>query len=42
DYETITVITGLLFLSMIPLHKENFANQKMFYFKAIELLNKVL
>lgn len=42
SYEEITVITGLLFLSMIPLHKENFENQKMFYFKAIETLNKVL
>lgn len=41
DYEEIMIITGLLFLSMIPLHKENFQNQKMFYFKAIELLNEV-
>ena len=41
-YEDITFITGLLFLSMIPLHKENLNNQKMFYFKAIELLNEVL
>lgn len=42
DYDVITVMTGLLFLSMIPLHKENFENQKMFYFKAIEIFNKVL
>lgn len=40
NHEEINVITGLLFLSMIPLHKENFENQKMFYFKAIEMLNK--
>lgn len=41
NYEEIMVITGLLFLSMIPLHKENFENQKMFYFKAVEILNEV-
>ncbi len=42
SYNDITFITGLLFLSMIPLHKENLSNQKMFYLKAIELLNEVL
>lgn len=38
----IKFIEGLLFLSMIPLHKENFNRQKMFYLKSIELLNSVL
>ena len=38
--EEIIFIEGLLFLSMIPLHKDNFNRQKMFYLKAIELLNK--
>ena len=28
-----------MFLSMIPLHKDNFSRQKVFYLKAIELLN---
>lgn len=42
NYNDIMVITGLLFLSMIPLHQENTANQKMFYLTAIKLLNKVL
>jgi hypothetical protein len=32
-------IEGLLFLSMIPLHKENFDRQKVFFIKSIELLN---
>ncbi|MFW6008487.1 MAG: sugar phosphate nucleotidyltransferase [archaeon] len=41
NYEDILVITGLLFLSMIPLHSENINNQKMFYFKAIEIFNKI-
>lgn len=41
NYEEITVITGLLFLSMIPLHKENFENQKMFYLTSIQIFNKV-
>lgn len=35
----IKFIEGLLFLSMIPLHKDNFNRQKVFYLKAIELLN---
>jgi len=38
----IKFIEGLLFLSMIPLHKDNFNRQKVFYLKAIELLNNVL
>ena len=38
----IKFIEGLLFLSMIPLHKDNFNRQKMFYLRAVELLNSVL
>lgn len=41
DYKQILVITGLLFLSMIPLHKENQNNQIMFYLKAVEILNNL-
>lgn len=41
DYEQILVITGILFLSMIPLHKENLNNQIMFYLKAIEIFNEL-
>ena len=39
DIQEIKFIEGLLFLSMIPLHKDNFERQKVFYLKAIELLN---
>ncbi len=35
----IKFIEGLLFLSMIPLHKDNLNRQKVFYLRAIELLN---
>ena len=38
--QDIKFIEGLLFLSMIPLH--NFNRQKMFYLRAVELLNSVL
>ena len=38
----IKFIEGLLFLSMIPLHKDNFNRQKMFYIRALELLNETL
>ena len=37
----IIVITGLLFISMIPLHSENINHQKMFYYIGIQLLNKI-
>lgn len=37
--QEIKFIEGLLFLSMIPLHKDNFSRQKIFYLKAVELLN---
>lgn len=40
--QDIKFIEGLLFLSMIPLHKDNFNRQKIFYIRAIELLNNVL
>jgi NDP-sugar pyrophosphorylase family protein len=42
NYDDITVITGMLFLSMIPLHSENLNHQKMFYLIGIQLLNEVL
>ena len=42
DVTEIKFIEGLLFLSMIPLHKDDFSRQKIFYLKAIELLNEVL
>ena len=42
DVQEIKFIEGLLFLSMIPLHKENFKHQQMFYIKAVELLNTSL
>lgn len=38
----IKFIEGLLFLSMIPLHKDDINRQKMFYIRAIELLNNTL
>lgn len=41
NYEHVLFLTGMLFLSMIPLHSENLNNQKMFYFKAIEIFNKI-
>ena len=37
----IKFIEGLLFLSMIPLHKDSFNRQKIFYLRAVELLNGV-
>jgi dTDP-glucose pyrophosphorylase len=42
NYKHVMAITGLLFLSMIPLHAENFNNQKMFYLKAIEIFNQII
>lgn len=42
DSKEIKFIEGLLFLSMIPLHKDNFLRQKMFYIKALELLNETV
>ena len=40
--DEIKFIEGLLFLSMIPLHGDDFNRQKAFFVKSIELLNKVL
>ena len=40
--EEIQFIEGLLFLSMIPLHKDNLERQIMFFLKAVQLLNEVL
>jgi dTDP-glucose pyrophosphorylase len=40
--DEIQLLTGLLFLSMIPLHSENINNQKMQFIKAVELLNKFI
>ena len=42
NVQEIKFIEGLLFLSMIPLHKDNFDRQKVFYLKAIELLNATI
>lgn len=41
DILEIKFVEGLLFLSMIPLHKDDFDRQKIFYLKAVELLNEV-
>jgi hypothetical protein len=38
----IKLIEALLFLSMIPLHSDNFARQKIMYVRGIELLNGAL
>lgn len=40
--QEIKFIEGLLFLSMIPMHKENFNRQKIFYLKAVEILNDTI
>lgn len=42
DIVDINIITGYLFLSMIPLHKENINNQLMMYLIGIQLLNEYL
>lgn len=42
NVKEIRFIEGLLFLSMIPLHSDNIERQKIFYLKAVELLNNVL
>lgn len=42
NIQEIKFIEGLLFLSMIPLHKDNFVRQKVFYLKSIELLNTTI
>lgn len=42
NVQEIKFIEGLLFLSMIPLHNDNFDRQKIFYLRAIELLNDTI
>ena len=42
DLSEIKFIEGLLFLSMIPLHKENFKRQLVFFCKAVEILNNCI
>jgi thiamine kinase-like enzyme len=41
SYEQILVITGILFMSMLPLHAENVNDQKMFYLTAIKIFNMI-
>jgi hypothetical protein len=38
----IKLIEGLLFISMLPLHKDHFERQLAFYSIGIQLLNEVL
>lgn len=40
--DEIDLLTGLLFLTMIPLHEENKNNQKMQFIQAVKFLNKFL
>ncbi len=40
--QEITLIEGLLFISMLPLHKDKPQRQKMMYIKGLQLLNKTL
>lgn len=42
DLDDIEFITGLLFLTMIPLHSENKNNQKMQFIKACEILKNTI
>lgn len=42
DKDEIDFITGLLFLTMIPLHSENEKNQKMQFIKACEFFDKII
>ena len=42
DVDDIEFITGLLFLTMIPLHSENKNNQKMQFIKACEILKNTI
>lgn len=42
DLSQIKLIEGLLFLSMIALHKDNYNRQIVMYAKAIELINEVV
>lgn len=42
EVEDILFLTSLLFISMCPLHNEDFARQKIFYLHGIKLLNESL
>lgn len=42
DLTEIKFIEVLLFLSMVPLHKDDLKRQKVFYLKAVKLLNEVI
>ena len=42
DEQEINLLTGLLFLTMIPLHSENPKNQKMQFIRAVEILNNFI
>lgn len=42
DLKEIKFIEALLFLSMVPLHKDDLKRQKVFYLKAVKLLNEVM
>ncbi|WP_436359024.1 hypothetical protein ACR34G_01480 [Mycoplasma sp. 480] len=42
SFDEIKLIEGLLFLTMIPLHKESKIHQKIFYLKSIEIFNDLL
>jgi NDP-sugar pyrophosphorylase family protein len=42
DERQINLLTGILFLTMIPLHKENPKNQKMQFIKAVEFLQEFI
>lgn len=42
NLDEIKFIEGLLFLSMIPLHKDKPERQKMMYLRGLELMNEVL
>lgn len=41
DKKQILTLTGLLFISMIPLHAENINHQKMFYLISLQIFNKI-
>ncbi|UWD34199.1 phosphotransferase [Mesomycoplasma molare] len=42
SFDNIRLIEGLLFLTMIPLHKESLIHQKIFYLKSLEIFNELI
>jgi len=42
DYDTTELITGLLFITMIPLHEDSYPHQVMQFAKASEILNRFI